>query len=269
MNFKLFRPAVLAGVIATRFGAALAPAQPAPAAALDLPPPASATEVWEPVPPVVSAPLNRPPSDAIVLFDGTSLDAWEPVRTGGHSWKIEDEAMVIVPTKAPAQPFDQRTKRAFGDIQLHLEFRTPAKVEGEGQGRGNSGIFFMGLYELQVLDSYENKTYSNGQVGAVYKQHLPLVNASRPPGEWQSYDVVFIAPRFSADGRLVAPARLTAFHNGVLVQHDVAIKGPTSHRGTPPYSAHAPKLPLVLQDHRNPVAFRNIWVRELALSATP
>ena len=269
MNLKSFGRAVLAGVIAARVGTALASAQPVPAAALDLPPPASLTEVWEPVPTVISAPANRPPSDAIVLFDGTSLDAWEPVRKGGHSWKIEDDAMVIVPTKAPAQPFDQRTKRAFGDIQLHLEFRTPAKVEGKGQGRGNSGIFFMGLYELQVLDSHENRTYSNGQVGAVYKQHLPLVNASRPPGEWQSYDVVFIAPRFAADGRLLAPARLTAFHNGVLVQYHVAIKGPTSHRGTPPYAAHAPKLPLVLQDHRNPVAFRNIWVRELALPDTP
>lgn len=269
MNPKSFGPALLTVVTATRLGVTLAAAQPAPAAALDLPPPPSATEIWTPVPPVVSAPVNRPPSDAIILFDGTNLDAWEPVREGGHSWKIEGDAMVIVPTKAPAQPFDQRTKHAFGDIQLHLEFRTPAKVEGEGQGRGNSGIFFMGLYELQVLDSHENRTYSNGQVGAVYKQHIPLVNASRLPGEWQSYDVVFIAPRFSAEGRLLSPARLTAFHNGVLVQYDVAIKGPTSHRGSPPYTAHAAKLPLVLQDHRNPVAFRNIWVRELKLPSAP
>jgi hypothetical protein len=223
------------------------------------------TEVWTPVPPVISAPAGGIPSDAIVLFDGKNLDQWESVRPDGNPWKIEGDAMVIVPTKAPAQPFDQKTKRLFGDIQLHLEFRTPAKVEGEGQGRGNSGIFFMGLYELQVLDSYQNKTYSNGQVGSVYKQHVPLVNASRPPGEWQTYDVVFLAPRFAEDGHVLSPARLTAFHNGVLVQYNVAIKGPTTHRGIPAYRPHAPKLPLVLQDHRNPTAFRNIWVREIAL----
>jgi len=231
-------------------------------------PPEAATEVWSPVPPVVNAPLGKPPADAIVLFDGTNLDAWQPVREHGLRWKIEDNAMVVVPSP---QPCDQQTIRAFGDVQLHIEWRTPAQVRGEGQDRGNSGVFFMGLYELQVLDSFNNPTYVNGQAGAVYKEHAPLVNVSRRPGEWQTYDVVFIAPRFGGDGALLAPARMTVFQNGVLVQYDVTLTGPTPngptyHRSTlPPYEAHAVKLPLVLQDHRHPVAFRNIWIREIVL----
>jgi hypothetical protein len=233
-------------------------------AAEELPPP-ELTEYYTPVPPVVTAPAGGVPSDAIVLFDGTSLDAWEPARANGHPWKIEDGAMVVVPIPAPGEPCDQRTKRTFGDIQLHLEFRTPAKVEGKGQGRGNSGVFFMGLYELQILDSWENPTYVNGQAASIYKQHPPLVNASRPPGTWQTYDVVFIAPRFAADGTLASPARMTVFHNGVLVQHDAILTGPTEYRGQPKYKAHAARLPLQLQDHHNPTAFRNIWVRELTL----
>jgi Domain of Unknown Function (DUF1080) len=242
-----------------------------PALAADAPPPYTLTEVWSPIPPVVTAPAAGVPSDAIVLFDGTNLDAWEPARPDGHPWKIEDGAMVIIPTPAPARPCDQRTKRAFGDVQLHLEFRTPAEVKGDGQGRGNSGVFFMGLYELQILDSYHNPTYVNGAAGAVYKEQAPLVNASRPPGEWQLFDAIFIAPRFAPDGKLLSPARLTAFQNGVLVQHDVVLTGPTPNGPTynlpklPPYEAHADRLPLVLQDHRNPVSFRNIWVRELTL----
>ena len=233
-------------------------------AAEELPPP-EATEYWTPVPPVVAAPAGGVPSDAIVLFDGTNLDAWEPARPDGHPWKIEDGAMVIIPTPAPGKPCDQQTKRSFGDVQLHLEFRTPAEVKGESQGRGNSGVYFMGLYEIQILDSWNNPTYVNGQAGSIYKQHAPLVNASRPPGVWQVYDVVFIAPRFAADGSLVSPARMTAFHNGVLVQHDAVLRGPTVFRGQPKYAPHAAKLPIVLQDHRNPTAFRNIWVREIAL----
>lgn len=233
-------------------------------AADELPAP-ELTEYYTPVPPVVAAPAGGVPSDAIVLFDGRSLDAWEPARADGQPWKIEDGAMVVIPTPAPLKPCDQQTKRAFGDLQLHLEFRTPAKVESKGQGRGNSGVFFMGRYELQVLDSHQNETYVNGQAGSIYKQHPPLVNASRPPGEWQTYDAVFVAPRFAADGSLVSPARITAFHNGVLVQHDVILTGPTEYRGQPKYKAHAAKLPLLLQDHRNPVAYRNIWVRELNL----
>lgn len=244
---------------------AIALTSPSFGAAPAEPPAPELTEVWTPIPPTVSAPANGIPSDAIVLFDGKNLNEWESVRPGGAPWKIEGDAMVVIPSKAPKPTVDQRTKKEFGDIQLHLEFRTPAEIEGKGQGRGNSGIFFMGLYELQVLDSYENPTYSNGQVASIYKQHIPLVNAARRPGEWQTYDVVFIAPRFSAEGRLLSPARLTAFHNGVLAQYDVEIKGPTTYRGTPKYEAHAAKLPLVLQDHRNPTAFRNIWVREIKL----
>lgn len=232
--------------------------------------PERATEVWSPVPPEVRASVGTVPSDAIVLFDGTSLDAWEPVRPGESLWKIDDGAMVVVPKPKPC---DLRTKRAFGDVQLHIEWRAPADAKGSGQDRGNSGVFFMGRYEIQILDSYHNSTYVNGQAGAVYKEHAPLVNASSPPGEWQVYDVVFIAPRFDAQGKLLSPARMTAFHNGVLVQHDVVLTGPTPngptyHQATlPPYEAHAAKLPLQLQDHRHPVAFRNIWVRELTLPA--
>lgn len=229
--------------------------------------PEKLTEVWSPVPPVVSAPPNAPPSDAIVLFDGKNIDAWEPASAQGKPWRVEDGALVV-----PAdRPGDFRTRQSFGDAQLHLEWRAPSEVKGEGQNRGNSGVFFMGLYELQVLDSYQNNTYVNGQAGAVYKEHPPLVNAARRPGEWQSYDIVFVAPRFSSDGKLLRPARITAFHNGVLVQHDVELTGPTPngasfHQPTlPPYAAHPAKLPLMLQDHGCAVAYRNIWIRELAL----
>ena len=234
------------------------------ARAEELPPP-EATEYWTPVPPIVTATAGTVPSDAIVLFDGKNLDAWEPARANGHPWKIEDGAMVVIPTPEPDPTCDQITKQSFGDVQLHLEFRTPAKIKGSSQGRGNSGIYFMRLYELQVLDSYNNPTYVNGQAGSIYKQHPPLVNASRPPGEWQTYDAVFIAPRFAADGKLLSPARMTAFHNGVLVQHDAVLRGPTVWRGEPKYAPHAAKLPILLQDHRNPTAYRNIWVRELVL----
>ena len=222
------------------------------------------TEVWSPVPAVVTAPAGGIPSDAVVLFDGKNLDAWESAKneTLGQpaAWKIEDGAMVVAPKTG-----DIRTKAAFGDVQLHAEWRTPAKVVGESQGRGNSGIFFMSQYELQVLDSHNNKTYPNGQAGSIYKQHIPLVNASRGPGEWQTYDAVFIAPRFDASGKLVSPARVTVFHNGVLVQNNVELQGATAWRGKPSYKAHPPKLPIQLQDHGNPVAFRNFWVREIAL----
>ncbi len=226
------------------------------------------TEVWSPVPTTIDAPAGRAPSDAVVLFDGTHLNAWEPARSGAPLWSIEDGAMVVVPQPRPS---DLKTRQSFGDVQLHLEFRSPSALQGEGQGRGNSGIFFMGQYELQILDSHQNPTYVNGQAASIYKQHAPLVNASRPPGEWQTLDVVFIAPRFDEGGRLLSPARITAFHNGVLVQLHVALTGPTPNGPTynqpilPPYAAHAEKLPLILQDHRNPVAFRNIWIRELTL----
>ncbi len=223
-------------------------------------PPASLTEQWTPVPPVVDSPAGGIPSDAIVLFDGKTLDAWEPVKPGSKGWQIVAGAMVIVPHSGFL-----RTKAAFGDIQLHLEFREPLPVKGVGQDRGNSGVFFMGIYELQILDSYRNPTYVNGQAGSIYKQSAPLVNASRPPGEWQVYDAVFVAPRFATSGALASPARLTVFHNGVLVQPDVLLTGNTPYRGSPRYTAHPAKLPLSLQDHGDPVAFRNIWVRELNL----
>lgn len=232
---------------------AATPAGPAPLPVPEL------TEQWWPVPPVVRAPVNAPPSDAIVLFDGKSLEQWEGAeKPGPAQWTVADGMMVM---KRDAG--DIRTKARFGDIQLHLEFRSPPEVKGRGQGRGNSGIFFMERYELQVLDSYENKTYVNGQLGSIYKQIAPLVNPARPPGEWQTYDVVFMAPRFNEDGSLKSPARLTAFLNGVLIQNHVELKGPTEYRGPPSYKPHADKLPLKLQDHGDLVAFRNIWVREL------
>jgi hypothetical protein len=231
-------------------------------AADDRPPP-EATEQWSPVPPVVTTRPDVPPSDAIGLFTGKSLDAWtkSTTQTGpnppsSRPWKVIDNAMVIEPGAG-----DIQTKAAFGDVQLHLEFRTPIVVSSEGQDRANSGIFFMGRYELQILDSYRNATYVNGQAASVYKQFAPLVNASRPPGEWQTLDVVFCTPRFKS---AVVPAHMTVFHNGVLVQNDVTLLGPTTYRGKPVYEPHDAKLPLALQDHGSPVAFRNIWVREIA-----
>src|SRR5262249_19770213 len=155
------------------------------------------------------------------------------------------------------------TKDEFGDCQLHVEWAAPDPPKGRDQGRGNSGVMLFGRYEIQVLDSFENLTYADGQAAAVYGQYPPLVNASRPPGQWQSYDIVFHGPRFGKDEKLLQPARLTMFHNGVLVQNNVELSGPTGHRVRPPYKAHAAKLPLFLQDHGNPVRFRNIWIRQL------
>jgi hypothetical protein len=212
----------------------------------------------------VTAAPNAAPSDAVPLFSGTSLDAWEksttqtgPIAPSTRSWKVLEGAMVIDPGSG-----DIQTKASFGDVQLHLEFRTPAPSTGQGQDRANSGVFLMGRYEVQILDSYDNPTYVNGQAASVYKQYAPLVNASRPPGEWQTYDALFYSPRFSPSRR-VTPARLTLFHNGVLVQNDVALRGPTTYRGQPKYEPHPDRLPIALQDHGSPVAFRNIWVREI------
>lgn len=217
------------------------------------------TEVWEPLPEVVSAGKEpyAPPSDAIILFDGKNLDNWISHDGKTPKWTVSSGAMTVAKGTG-----DIKTKQTFGDIQLHIEWRTPAKVEGEGQGRGNSGIFFCEKYELQVLDSYDNRTYSNGQAGSIYKQAIPMVNASRPPGEWQSYDVVFIVPKFKQDGSLETPGRITVFHNGVLIHHYTEIKGTTEYIGKPKIVAHG-KGSLRLQDHGNPTSFRNIWVREL------
>lgn len=218
------------------------------------------TEQWEPVPAVIDPGATQadPPSDALVLFDGSGLSEWVSARDGSAAgWTVADGIMTV---KAGTGAI--KSKRTFGDVQLHIEWRTPSEVSGEGQGRGNSGVFFMEKYELQVLDSYQNKTYSNGQAGSFYKQHIPLVNASRGPGEWQTYDVVFMAPTFKEKGQLRSPATATVFHNGVLVQNHVALEGPTEYIGMPIYEAHG-KLSLVLQDHGNPVSYRNIWVREL------
>jgi hypothetical protein len=218
------------------------------------------TEVWEPEPGLVTpGQENAPPSDAIVLFDGTDLSDWNHEDGREAEWTVEDGVMTVAPGTGSI-----RTRQGFGDVQLHIEWRTPAEIVGEGQGRGNSGVFLMEEYEVQVLDSYENRTYSNGQAGSIYKQHIPQVNASRPPGEWQSYDVVFTAPRFDPDGKLVSPAYMTVFHNGVLIQNHVELQGSTVYRGLPEYEPHGDREPILLQDHSNPVSFRNVWVREIS-----
>jgi len=216
------------------------------------------TEAWEPVPEKVTpGERNAPPSDAIILFDGKDLNEWISENDGAAEWIVADGAMTV-----KSGTGEIKTKQKFGDFQLHIEWRTPAKVKGEGQGRGNSGIFMMEKYELQVLDSYESRTYSNGQAGSVYKQSIPLVNACKGPGEWQTYDVIFMAPVFTEKGHIKAPAKITALHNGVLIQNNFELKGPTIFDQIPLYEAHG-KGSLLLQDHGNPVSYRNIWVREL------
>lgn len=219
-----------------------------------------ATEVWEPEPRVVeTGAVHAPPSDAIVLFDGSNLDEWVSSNDSKSTapWVITKDLMTVKPKSGGI-----KTKREFGDIQLHLEFRTPAKVEGEGQGRGNSGVFFQERYEVQILDNYENRTYSNGQCASIYKQHIPLVNACKKPGEWQTYDIIFTAPIFNKDGIKVKSAYITVIHNGVLVQNHVEIKGTSEYIGQPKNIAHG-NGSIALQDHDNTTSFRNIWVREL------
>jgi len=218
------------------------------------------TEIWTPVPAIVKpgATAQDAPSDAIVLFNGKDFSAWTGQNGKEVAWTISDGAMTVTPRTGTIS-----TKQGFGDCQLHIEWRTPSVVKGEGQGRGNSGIFLMGKYELQVLDSYNNSTYSNGQAASIYKQLIPLANASRGPGEWQTYDVIFIAPRFAPDGRLQSQARITVIHNGVLVQNNAAIWGGTEFIGIAEYKPHSMKEPLILQDHGDLVSFRNIWIREL------
>ncbi|MEN8194396.1 MAG: DUF1080 domain-containing protein [Bacteroidota bacterium] len=217
------------------------------------------TAIWEPVPVVVTPGVRTaPPSDAIVLMDGTNLDEWESTKSGEAKWKLEDGGMTVVKKTGSIQ-----TKRSFGNCQLHVEWRAPSVVIDDGQDRGNSGIFLQGRYEVQVLDSYENKTYVNGQAGSIYKQYIPLVNACRLPGEWQTYDIIFTAPVFNDDGTLKTPGYFTVLQNGVLIQSHVELKGNTVHKGAPFYEKHNPKEPITLQDHGCPVSYRNIWIREL------
>lgn len=221
------------------------------------------TEIWDPEVPVVT-PGETPrdaPSDAIVLFDGTNLEQeWTNGQGGKPEWTVAEGAMTVKKGTGTI-----KTKRTFEDYQLHIEWRTPAEVVGESQGRGNSGIFMQGIYEVQVLDNYNNRTYRNGQAASIYKQHPPLVNACKAPGEWQTYDIIYTAPRFNDDGiTYFTPPTITVIHNGVVVQNNVKMRGPTEYIGIPEYSIkkHGPGS-IVLQDHGNPVSFRNIWIREM------
>ena len=228
------------------------------------------TEIWEPKPPVVTpGPFveRPPPSDATILFDGTNLDAWVAARGGGPAgWTLEDGVMTV--NKATG---DIQTRESFGNYQIHLEWRVPAGTTGEGQSRGNSGLFMAVTapgdsgYELQILDSYENETYVNGMAGSVYKQAIPLANPTRPPGEWNEYDVIWTAPTFTETGELATPAQVTAIFNGVVVQDGYVLTGDTRYIGTPAYAAHGP-TPIRLQAHGDPsppISFRNIWLRRL------
>ncbi len=216
------------------------------------------TEVWEPEPRVV-VPGNATmaPSDAIVLFDGESTSEWTHEAGNPIRWEVADGAMTVVGGTGGIF-----TKKTFGDFQLHLEWRAPARVKGEGQGRGNSGVFLQNRYEVQVLDNYNNRTYSNGQAASIYKQSIPLVNACRPPGEWQTYDIIYTAPHFNADGIKTVPAYVTVIHNGIVVQNHTEIQGTTEYIGLPKNEAHG-KGPIQLQDHGDRVSYRNIWIREL------
>jgi hypothetical protein len=225
------------------------------------------TEVWTPVPPIVTPGRTDadPPSDAVILFDGHNADAWVSAKDGSPAkWTVANGVMTV---NKPSG--DIRTKRSFSNYQLHIEWRIPENVTGHDQERGNSGVYLASLsdggYELQVLDSYNNTTYVNGQAASIYKQFPPLANAMRKPGEWQVYDVVWTAPTFNADGSLATPAYVTAFHNGVLVQNHVALKGDTKYIGKPEYKRHGP-APILLQAHGDPsppISYRNIWLREL------
>jgi hypothetical protein len=215
-----------------------------------------------PRPPIVKPPAGpvpiAPPSDAIVLFGGTDLSRWQKTEGGAPGWKVEAGYAEVVPGSGGIA-----TRDSFGDVQLHVEWASPLPATGEGQERGNSGVFLMGRYEVQVLDSYGNVTYPDGQAASIFGQFPPLVNASRPPGEWQALDIVFHRPRFDAAGKVAQPARMTVLHNGVLVQDNAVLSGPTAFQRRPPYEKHADRLPISLQDHEMKVRFRNIWVRDL------
>jgi hypothetical protein len=226
----------------------------------DMPPEPKVTEVWYPVPKKVTpgATVGAPPSDAIVLFDGKTLAAWKSVKGGDARWKIDNGELVIAPGTG-----DIQTRENFGDVQLHVEWRAPKLPPDKvNQDRSNSGVFLQDVYEVQVLDNFENATYVNGMVGSIYKQYAPRVNATLPAETWQVYDIIFTAPRFAADGAVISPARFTVLHNGVLVQNHVELKGGTTYIGAPSYRPHG-EMPLRLQDHSHEVRFRNIWLRRL------
>lgn len=219
-----------------------------------------------PLPPVVNAgtgstpdKAGQPPSDAVVLFDGKDISQWSDMDGNPTKWIVRDGYMECVKGSGYV-----RTLQNFGDCQLHVEWATPKPAHGEGQGRGNSGVFFgRDRYEVQVLDCYESKTYADGSAGSIYGQYPPLVNVCRPPGEWQTYDILYTAPHFDDVGKLLSAARITAFHNGVLIQNNVELTGPTGWVNRAPYAAHPEKQPIAFQDHGNPVRYRNVWVREL------
>ena len=241
MNVRIFAAGVIAAGVVVNTGLALQTRE------------YKSGIVW-PEPEVVTPgpTAAEPPSDAVVLFDGKDLSKWK----NGENWEIKDGYAI-------ARKSGLTTKESYGDCQLHLEFAAPAEVKGSGQGRGNSGVYFMGKYEVQILDSFENETYFDGQCASIYKQTPPLVNACRKPGEWQTYDIVFEAPRFGAEGRVETPAYLTVFQNGVLVQNHFALKGGTFYDRPAAYQKHPARLPISLQFHGNPIKFRNIWLREI------
>jgi hypothetical protein len=221
------------------------------------------TEKWAPIPKSVNpgpyAGVVAPPSDAIVLFNGKDLSKWKG-KDGDAKWKVENGTFTVAKGTG-----DIETKQTFEDYQLHIEWLIPQDIQGQSQARGNSGVFMQGIYEVQVLDSYNNPTYVNGQAGSVYKQSPPLVNAMRKPGEWQVYDIIYTAPRFKEDGSVFSPARVTVLHNGVVVQNNFTLQGHTPNVGLPKYTAHS-KGPIKLQDHGDPskpISFRNVWIREL------
>ena len=220
-----------------------------------------------PHPPVVApgATPGAPPSDATVLFNGRDLSQWAHRDSTG---KLLDPTWTVRDGSFETGKGSLHTRATFGDVQLHLEWAAPALISGHSQGRGNSGVFLMGLYEIQVLDSHDNRTYADGQAGAMYGQWPPLVNAARKPGEWQTYDIVFEAPRFE-NGKLVKPAFQTVFWNGVLVHNRKEAIGATVYRRVAQYTVHAPELPLMIQDHANPVRFRNVWIRRLGAYDRP
>jgi hypothetical protein len=249
------KTAIFGGVVAVALSGIAAATQVQQQQLQPFPPPKN-----EPVAVTPGPKPGDPPSDAVILFDGKNLSGWESARPGGGDakWEVKDGYIQVMPKTG-----DIQTREKFGDVQLHIEWATPEVVKGEGQGRGNSGIFLMNHYELQVLDSFNNKTYFHGQAGSIYKQYAPLVNVSRKPGEWQAYDVVFTAPRFDEQGKALQRARFTVFQNGVLVQNNVEVFGDTYNDKPAVYTHHGNQEPLKLQDHGDLIRYRNIWIRKL------